>query len=494
MSLSRCLNTAPRLHQACLRTSLRGFAAAVPAKTFSEVKFVKEDTTKVMDELPEFNFYEMKDPVPNVYKGVSMSTDIVLDPVAPKAVAPELKLSKLENGLKIASIDKQGLTACVGLVVHAGSRFEKPEQSGVAHMVELMAYKSTAHLSNLRTVKTFEQLGATATCTAGREVIAYKVDILREFVPIAVPLLVGNVLFPRFLPWELKSAKKGVAKAKAALEDDPDAYIAELVRSTAFCNNTIGIKPSASDKSLALDGDAIRGYLLDHFSPDKMALVGINVSHDELAKWGMRSFAEYNAIPSKPRPDTKPTYTGGYTLVEAGTGLCAISLGFEGVASGSAEVGALLVLESLIGAGAGSNLAKAGVSATAAAELYSDTGLFTITGVCEPADAPGYIAKVGAALKASGDVARAKATAKAKVAVAAEDKSALVDSLAASILTDKVVSTAELIKMVDAVTDAQVASVAKKVFASEPTIVAHGDINSVPAAAAIKAALSGAAK
>merc|ERR1719387_2734910 len=147
-----------------------------------------------MDELPEFNFYEMKDPVPNKYKGVSMDISVIDVPVT-AAVAPKLSFSKLENGLKIASIDKQGLTSTIGLYVHGGSRFETAGSFGAAGMIELMGYKSTAHLSNLRTLKTFEQLGATISVKSGRETVSYTAEILKEYLPFTVPLLIGNVLF-----------------------------------------------------------------------------------------------------------------------------------------------------------------------------------------------------------------------------------------------------------------------------------------------------------
>merc|ERR1719253_68447 len=127
-----------------------------------------------------------------------MDTSIVLSPQAPQLKAPKTEFSKLENGLKIASVDRQGLTASLGLYVNAGSRFETNENFGVSHMVELMSFKSTAHLSHLRTVKTLEQLGAhhSSTCKAGREETVYQVDVMREFVPLVVPLMIGNVLFP----------------------------------------------------------------------------------------------------------------------------------------------------------------------------------------------------------------------------------------------------------------------------------------------------------
>merc|ERR1719203_1732463 len=265
-----------------------------------------------MAELPDYNFYEIKEPSPNPYRDSTLDRSILLDPPAPSLKKPSVQLSKLENGLKVASIDKQGLTARLGLYVNVGSRFENSSNFGVSHMVSMMAYASTAHLSHLRTVKTFEQLGAnlTASCKAGREDVTYSVEVMREFIPLVVPLMVGNVLFPRLLPWEVKAAHKKVAEARAAL--DADAMVNELLHKAAFCNNTLGFSPLASERSMPyFTPETIRSFMLDHFAPERMTLVGVNVTHSELAKWTMRAFADYNAIPMKPRERASAAYTGG---------------------------------------------------------------------------------------------------------------------------------------------------------------------------------------
>merc|ERR1719183_1857061 len=205
-----------------------------------------------MAELPEFNFYEMNGSQPYPYSR-TMDSSIVIDaPEAKPMGKANVEFAQLENGLKIAAIDRGGLKASVGLFVNAGSRHETAANFGVSHMVSEMAYKSTAHLSNLRTVKTLEQLGANdaTTCTAGREETSYQVEVMREDVPLVVPLLVGNVLFPRLLPWEVKASVAKVKDAKAAVEASPDDMINELLHKAAFCNNTLGFTPRATDRSI----------------------------------------------------------------------------------------------------------------------------------------------------------------------------------------------------------------------------------------------------
>eukprot|EP00913_Durusdinium_trenchii_P035124 g32858.t1 len=102
---------------------------------------------------------------------------------------------RLENGVQVIAVDRQGLCSSLGLFVHTGSRYSR-EMACLPHMLELMAFRSSAHLSHLRTQKTLEQLGAAASCRVGREDVLFQMDVLREYVPVALPLMLANVLCP----------------------------------------------------------------------------------------------------------------------------------------------------------------------------------------------------------------------------------------------------------------------------------------------------------
>eukprot|EP00933_Yihiella_yeosuensis_P079786 TRINITY_DN93208_c0_g1_i1.p1 TRINITY_DN93208_c0_g1~~TRINITY_DN93208_c0_g1_i1.p1 ORF type:complete len:545 (+),score=156.78 TRINITY_DN93208_c0_g1_i1:97-1635(+) len=492
----------------------RRAASTLPAPTFNEVKFVKEDVEKVMMELPDYNFYEMKDSEPNPYQGTTLDRSILLDPPTPQLVAPKSEFSKLENGLKIASIDKQGLTARLGLFVHAGSRFETAANFGVSHMTSIMGFASTAHLSQLRTVKTLEQLGAdkASFCKAGREEISYQVELQREYVPLAIPLMIGNVLFPRLLPWEVKSATKEVAPAREALTASPDDMVSELLHKAAFCNNTLGLSPYASDRSMSyFTPETIRSYLLDHFAPERMTLVGVNVSHAELSKWAMRSFADYNAIPMKKRDAVKASYTGGDLRIDGSSPFCHLALGFESVAFGQAELAPVALLQTILGSGSASGRGIGGgvtsrlstqvVKQNAAVEScaafntsYSDSGIFGVYGVSQ-AEKAGDMAKAiaksmgGLTSVSKDELAKAKAMLKGKMFRQADNDSELMKDMGQQLLmTGKYASPSDFAKIIDGVSEGEVTAAAKKILSSKLTVAAYGDTHAVPHYAAMEAA------
>jgi processing peptidase subunit alpha len=496
-------------------------AAAAPASgglttpSFSEVKFVKEDVGAVMSELPDFNFYEMKAPEDYPYKGLTMDRSILLDPKTPSLVAPKAEFSKLENGLKIASVDRQGLTASLGLFVSAGSRHETSANFGVSQMVELMAYKSTAHLSHLRTAKTLEQLGAQqlATCKAGREEIVYQVDVQREYMPLVVPLMVGNVLFPRLLPWEVKASHAKVKLAQDELAANPDAMISELLHKTAYCNNTLGQSPLGAARCLPyFTPETIRSHMLDHFAPERMVLVGVNVAHSELTKWAMRSFADYNAIPMKPRPDAKAAYTGGEARMENASPYCHFAIGLESASWGKPELAPITVLQTILGGGSVSGSTVGGgllsrlstevvkqspyvESCSAFNTSYSDSGLFGVYSVVAPDKAAETASAVAYCLKgleavSADELKVAKAVLKGNIARSVDDSASLMKDMGTQILmSGKYGSAGDFAKAIDAVTADQVSAAAKKLLSCKPTLVSCGDTHTVPHYSVIEAAL-----
>jgi len=474
---------------------------------------LKEDVTDVMNELPDFSYYEMKEPQPNPYSMVTMDRSIILDPVEPKVVVPKMEFSVLENGMKVASIDRSGVSASLGLFVNAGSRFEDASNFGVSHMVSLMGYKSTAHLSNLRTAKVLEHLGcnATAKATAGRESIVYSVDVMREFMPLTVPLLIGNVLFPRLLPWEVKAAHAQVAAAKAALAADADATINEMLHKTAYCNNSLGYSPLASARSMSyFTPDTIRSFMMDHFAPERMVMVGVNVEHDELAKWCMRSFVDYNAIPMKERKAAKAVYTGGSSIQETDSPFAHFAVGFESAAWGK-DAAAVNVLRSLLGGGTavtqapgsgitsrlGQIVSQSGKieSCQAFNTSYSDSGLFGVYTVCEPAAAAAAGTAVTKALKSltevtADEVNKAKACLKADLLRQLDCTPTLMQDIGTQMmLSGKYSGSAEFGSAIGGVTAEQVKTAAKAVLSSKPTLVAVGDTHAVPHYSTIEAAL-----
>lgn len=483
------------------RVGARCFAADAPAK-WNTVQFKKEDMAAVMQEVPDFDFYHIGSEMnPNLFKDVNMSQAVEYSPTP--VGDGSYQYSKLENGLKIVTSDSGGGVSEIGLFVKAGSRWENVSQLGVTHMLELTAFRSTAHLSHLRTVKTLETLGVDAKATAGRECMAYTASLLREYVPVAVPLLIGNVLFPRFLPWEVTAAHEQIDLSKKM---DVDAAVSELLIQTAYHNNTLGLPVHAGPEATThFKPEVLRDYMIAHFSPERMCMVGVNVSHAELTTWAMRSFVDYNAIPFSKREEPKAKYTGGgHQVSVGGVPNLHFAVGFETGGSAAPSLYALAVMQAMLGtcmgkpapgAGMGTRLeallGKGADSAAAFHQPFSDSGVFGVY-VSAPASMSGAVpAMIKEAMAKKPDAAeleKAKASAKTAVLTAMGDPATLCEDIASQLLQTGKVSTAdEIAAAIDKVTAAEVESAGAALLKTNPTAVSYGNTSTAPLYADVQA-------
>jgi predicted Zn-dependent peptidase len=86
---------------------------------------------------------------------------------------PETKITRLANGLRVASENSGIATATVGLWIDAGSRFENDRNNGVAHFLEHMAFKGTKSRSQTELELEVENMGAHLNAYTSREQTVY---------------------------------------------------------------------------------------------------------------------------------------------------------------------------------------------------------------------------------------------------------------------------------------------------------------------------------
>jgi len=432
----------------------------------------------------------------------------------PGASMPATCFGQLENGVRIASVDRQGLCSSIGLFVHVGSRYEQSEMASLPHMLELMAFRSSAHLSHLRTLKTLEQLGAAAFCRVGREDVLYQMDVLREYVPVALPLMLANVICPSLLPEEVAEAQAHVLEVQQSLEDNPESLVVELLHQAAYGGSTLGQSLYAEEKDLPLfSAETIRDFLDKECTPERCILVGVNVDFDELCKWTARSFAEHapSAKESKGRPMPPAVYVGGEVRHEQPNPLCHLMLGWE-VAGGwnGPSLAAVTVLQMFLGGGGSFSTGGPGKgmhtrlynevlnrhhwveSAQASTVMYADSGLFTVYATVVPQHADDFVsvlARIFQGITQISDVEllRAQNALKSSIHMNLEMRAVMMEDIGRQlVLSGKVGTAQEFGRMVDAVAKDDLVQVLRQCLRTEPCVVSYGDIQKAPSLESVK--------
>jgi predicted Zn-dependent peptidase len=206
-----------------------------------------------------------------------------------------LQISTLPNGLRIVTEHMPGLqSASVGLWVMAGGRHERPEQNGVAHFLEHMAFKGTAKRSALQIAEEIEDVGGYINAYTSKEMTAYYARCLVADVPLALDVISDIVLNPAFDPKEIEIERHVILQEIGQALDTPDDIIFDWLQEVSYPDQPFGrtiLGPS--DRVSSFSADDLRGFVREHYAPDQMILSASGgVDHEAIVRQARAIFGD----------------------------------------------------------------------------------------------------------------------------------------------------------------------------------------------------------
>ena len=152
-----------------------------------------------------------------------------------------VRISRLPSGIHVLTDAMTHLeTVALGVWLKAGARDELPEQGGVAHFLEHIAFKGTGRRSAMDIASQIEGVGGDLNAGTGMEATAYYSRVLRNDWPLALDIIADIVSDPVFDVDELEREKDVVLQEIAAANDAPDDLVFELVNAAAFPDHALG--------------------------------------------------------------------------------------------------------------------------------------------------------------------------------------------------------------------------------------------------------------
>ncbi|KAM3511826.1 hypothetical protein MY11210_004517 [Beauveria gryllotalpidicola] len=316
------------------------------------------------------------------------------------------RITTLPNGLRVASEALPGSFAGVGVYVEGGSRFEDASLRGVSHIMDRLAFKSTAARSADDMLERVEALGGNFQCASSRESMMYQAATFNSAVPEAVALLAETVRVPEVTEQEVAEQLETARYEIAEIWSKPELILPELVHTAAYKDNTLGNPLLCPEERLAEIGrDTVLRYRERFYRPERMVLAFAGVEHNvavDLAKqyfgdtatasssrrgsessiatsnssssssssasssaaasFSTSATRSHATLSSSPASTTTPAYppshyTGGFLTLPPQppslhkTNFTHIHLAFEGLPVASDDIYALATLQTLLGGG-----------------------------------------------------------------------------------------------------------------------------------------------
>ena len=402
-----------------------------------------------------------------------------------------VEITKLPSGLTVVTDTMAHLeTAALGVWTGVGGRDEKPDEHGMSHLLEHMAFKGTATRSAREIAEEIEAVGGDLNAATSTETTAYYARVLKADVPLALDVLSDILANPSFDAEELELEKSVIEQEIGAAQDTPDDVVFEHLSEMCYPDQSMGRSLLGTPQTLAaFNPGSLRDYLSKHYhGPEMFVSAAGAVDHSQVVEEAARRFASFESTPAlKPVPASFGK--GGTRVIHRDLEQAHLTLALEGVPQSDLSLFSLQAFTNILGGGMSSRLfqevrEKRGLcySIYTFHAAYSDTGFFGLYTGTDPADAPEMVDVIVDELNdavetlTDAEVARAKAQMKAGLLMGLESCSTRAEQMARHILAyGRPLTSEELVGRIEAVSVESTRNAARGLLSrSRPAVVALG--------------------
>ena len=400
--------------------------------------------------------------------------------------------TELPGGLRVLT-ERMSVVRSVTLGIWAGvgSRDETPRLAGASHYLEHLLFKGTRRRSARDIAEAMDAVGGETNAFTSKEYTCFYARTLDRDLPLAVDILVDMLRSSRLAGVDVDAERTVILEEIGMHNDAPDDVVHDLFAEALFGGHPLG-RPvlGTVDSITSIQRDAIIRYWRRHYMPGNLVVAAAgSLEHDQVVELVAEAFGDAGAgEPIGPREGRRePRVHGGVAVRPKPTEQAHVVLGSRGLSRSDPRRFALGVLNVAFGGGVSSRLfqevrEKRGLvySIYSYAAQFTETGSFSVYAGAAPKRIHEVLAIVRDELErvvadglTEAELERGKGHLEGSLVLGMEDTSGRMTRLGKSELTfGEILSVDEVIRRVDAVTDADVRAVAKEVLGAGPRALA----------------------
>jgi predicted Zn-dependent peptidase len=395
--------------------------------------------------------------------------------------------NELPGGLRVLTEHMPGVrSVALGVWAGVGSRDETPRLAGASHYLEHLLFKGTRRRTARDIAEAMDAVGGESNAFTSKEYTCFYARTLDRDLPLAVDILADMLRSSRLAKADVEAERTVILEEIGMHSDAPDDAVHDLFAEALLGGHPLGRPVLGTVESItAMDRDAIARYWRRHYVPGNLVVAAAgNLHHGEVAELVAKAFGDTGeGLPLGPRLQRRaPRLHGGLLVQRKPTEQAHVVLGGRGLSRGDPRRFTLGVLNLAFGGGVSSRLfqevrERRGLvySIYSYAAQYAETGSFSVYAGAAPKRIHEVLAIVRDELDrlvADGlteeELERGKGHLKGSLVLGMEDTSGRMTRLGKSELTSgEILSLDEVVRRVDAVTDADVRAVAKEVIGGE---------------------------
>ncbi len=265
----------------------------------------------------------------------------------------------LGNGLRVVLFEMPYLrSVSIGVWVKAGSILETPQENGLSHFMEHMAFKGTTHRSARQIAEEMDAVGGQLNAATSKLCTNYYAKVIDDDLPLAADILADIVIHPLLDEKEFIKERSVILEEISMVADSPEDVVYDVIASAMFGDQSLGQTILGSAEQItSYSVEQLATFRKKHYSPQNtvVALAG-NVSRARAEQLLNEKFGAWEGPAGMEFPKETPNEPPRIMTADKDTEQVHLCLGFKGNSLGSDKVYATAVFNSILGGGMSSRL------------------------------------------------------------------------------------------------------------------------------------------
>ncbi|MDJ0321876.1 pitrilysin family protein [Pseudarthrobacter sp. PS3-L1] len=412
----------------------------------------------------------------------------------------QVRRSVLPGGVRVLTESMPGQrSATIGFWVGVGSRDEADGQHGSTHFLEHLLFKGTQKRTALDIASAFDEVGGESNAATAKESTCYFARVLDTDLPMAIDVIADMVSGAVLDQEELEQERDVILEEIAMDSDDPTDVAHEHFVASVLGRHPLG-RPigGTPDAIMAVSRESVQDHYRRYYRPEELVVTAAGgLDHNVVCGLVMNALqaAGWELSPEAapvPRRSTDPaviTGTAGLHVVKRAVEQANIIMGCPSIVATDGRRFVMSVLNAVLGGGMSSRLfqeirEKRGLvySTYSFASSYADAGYFGMYAGCSPSKVPQVLALLGAELDKLADqgisdeeLRKAVGQLSGGIVLALEDTGSRMSRLGrAELVAGEYQDIDETLRLINAVTAAEVQELARELAAAPRTVTVVG--------------------
>ena len=204
-----------------------------------------------------------------------------------------IKIFKLSNGIRV--VHQQLATTKIvhcGIIIDIGSRDENPENQGIAHFWEHMAFKGTKRRRSFNIINSLDSVGGELNAYTDKEKVVFYASVRDEYFERAVDVLSDIAFHSVFPDYQIEKERGVILEEMAMYHDSPDDSLQDEFESIVYKDHPMGMNILGRPETVrSLTRRDFTRFFRDHLGTDKIAFSCVgNISLDQVERVAKKYF------------------------------------------------------------------------------------------------------------------------------------------------------------------------------------------------------------